>query len=89
MSLAEQCKRKYGNGCICLRPSLKKGRTVKTVQVVPRADIDMKLLLKEMERHLQSGGTTFYQQREVRGRRHDLLLLAPSVSQCRRPYLLH
>ena len=41
---------------------------MKTVQVVPKAAIDTKLkaLLKETERHLRGGATTFQRQREGR-----------------------
>ena len=41
---------------------------MKTVQVVPRADIDAKLktLLKQTERELRGGGTTFFREREGR-----------------------
>ncbi len=41
---------------------------MKTIQVVPRADIDSKLkrLLKETERQLRGGTTTFRREREGR-----------------------
>ena len=41
---------------------------MKTVQVVPKADIDAKLktLLKQTERELRGGSTTFLREREGR-----------------------
>ncbi len=41
---------------------------MKTIQVVPKADMDVKLktLLKQTERQLRGGSTTFYREREGR-----------------------
>jgi hypothetical protein len=43
-----------------------KGAIMKTVEVIPRVENGTKLktLLRETERHLRSGGTTFRRQRE-------------------------
>lgn len=47
---------------------IRKGKTMKTIQVIPKADIEPKLktLLKETERHLRGGTTAFRRQREGR-----------------------